>query len=160
MRKFDNNGLRLAEYQGKLFEESHDFFECSTSIFMRRFLYSDLLRKMDKNDSSLLLLDPIFGLESIKEQFGESSYGKIKQNKEALFWVGYLYRYISYTRNVSTRFLMKTFDYKKLFELYYVYHTQDLEWCVENILELYGYNENLFDPNWRFKEILRKNNEL
>ena len=160
MRKFDNNGLRLAEYQGKLFEESHDFFECSTSIFMRRFLYSDLLRKMDKNDSSLLLLDPIFGLESIKEQFGESSYGKIKQNKEALFWVGYLYRYISYTRNVSTRFLMKTFDYKKLFELYYVYHTQDLEWCVENILELYGYNENLFDPNWRFKEILRKNNKL
>jgi len=156
MRDFDKNGLRLAEYQGKLFEESHDFFECSTNIFMRRFYYSDLLKTIDKNDSSLLSLDPIEGLESIKKQFGESDYGKKKKNKEALFWVGYLYRYISYTRQTNTRFLMKTFNYEKLFELYYVYHTQDLEWCVENILELYGYTEEVFDPNYRLKEAIKK----
>ena len=51
---------------------------------------------------------------------------------------------------------MKIFNYEKLFELYYIYHTQDLEWCVANILEIYGYTEDIFDPNYRLKEVIRK----
>ena len=154
MREFDKNGLRLAEFQGKLFEASYDYLDCSTSVFMRRFYYSNLLKSIDKNDSSLLSLDPIEGLESIKEQFGDTDYGKVKKNKEALFWVGYFYRYVSYTRNINTRFLMKIFDYNKLFELYYVYHTQDMEWCLENVLELFGYSEDIFNPNYRLKQAI------
>ena len=50
MKKFDLNGLRLAEYQGKLFEDSINRFECSSSVFIRRFLHSDLLKKLDKNE--------------------------------------------------------------------------------------------------------------
>ena len=45
MRKFDHDGLLLAEYQGKLFEKSNEL-KCSTGIFMRRFLHSDLLKKL------------------------------------------------------------------------------------------------------------------
>ncbi|MCR4898066.1 MAG: hypothetical protein K5892_02455 [Acholeplasmatales bacterium] len=156
MREFDSNGLRLAEYQGKIFEYSHDFFDCSTNIFIRRFVHSNLLKSIDKNDSSLLSLDPYEGLESIKEQFGESDYGSFKQNKEALFWVGYFYRYISYTRNVDTVFLMKIFDYRKMFEVYYVYHTQDFEWCIADLLEIYGYSEDIFDPNYRLRIAIKK----
>ena len=51
MREFDLNGLRLAEYQGRLFEESSKHLNCSSSIFIRRFLYSDLLKLLDLNDS-------------------------------------------------------------------------------------------------------------
>ena len=156
MRDFDSNGLRLAEFQGKLFENSCEKFDCSTSVFIRRFYYSNLLKELDKNDSSVISLDVNQGLESIKSQFGESKYGKIKKNKDSLFWVGYFYRYISYTRNVSTRFLMKTFKYEKLFELYYVYHTQDMEWCLNNLLELYNFDEKLFDKNYRLKEVIKK----
>lgn len=157
MREFDTNGLRLAEYQGKIFEYSYDYFDCSTKVFIRRFFYSDLLRRIDKNNSALLTLDPIEGLESIKEQFGDTKYGSVKKNKEALFWVGYFYRYISYTRSISTRILMKIIEPDKLFELYYVYHTQDLEWCLENILELYGYDENIFNPNYRLRQSMINN---
>ncbi len=53
MREFDTNGLRLAEYQGRLFELSRDL-DCSTAIFLRRFRNSDLLMKLDKNESYLL----------------------------------------------------------------------------------------------------------
>ena len=49
MRKFDHNGLLLAEYQGKLFEKSTEL-NCSTGIFMRRFLHSHLLKKLDTNN--------------------------------------------------------------------------------------------------------------
>lgn len=45
MRQFDHNGLMLAEYQGKLFERSNEL-DCSTAVFIRRFLHSDLLSKL------------------------------------------------------------------------------------------------------------------
>lgn len=160
MRNFDVNGLRLAEFQGKIFEYSYDYFNCSTSIFMRRFYYSNYLKFLDKNDSSILSLDPYEALDNINNQFGDKNYGIIKKNKESLFWVGYFYRYISYTRNVNTRFLMKIFKYEKMFELYYIYHTQDMEWCIVNLLELYGYDEKIFDPNDRLRKVIRQKYKL
>ena len=155
MREFDTNGLRIAEYQGRLFELSREL-DCSTAIFLRRFKHSNLLIKLDKNDSSLLSLDPIEGISEITEQYGESSYGSVKKSKDSLFWVGFFYRYLSYTRNISTRLLFELFNYEKMFELYYVYHTQDFEWCVSDLLEIYGYNESIFDPNYRLKQAILK----
>ena len=105
MRILDTNGLRLCEFQAKLFEASVDRFDCSTSIFFRRFYYSNLLAILDKNNSSLLSLDVSEGLDEIERQFGKSDYGNEKISKEILFWVGYMYRYISYTRNINTQFL-------------------------------------------------------
>ncbi len=154
MRDFDTNGIRLCEYQGKLFEASVDRFNCSTSVFLRRFFYSDLLEKIDKNNSAIISLDVNEGLDEIENQFGKTDYGKIKRTKDSLFWLGYFYRYISYTREVRTQFLMKTFKYDKLFELYEVYHTQDVEWCISNLLELYDLDENFLDNNYRFKYYL------
>jgi len=78
MREFDFNVLRFCEYQGKLFAYSLDYLYCSTSIFIRRFLHSDLLQRIDKNESSSLLLIPFKGLDSINEEFGVISYGQIK----------------------------------------------------------------------------------
>lgn len=46
MKEFDHNGLMLAEYQGKLFEKSVEL-DCSSSIFIRRFLHSELLNDLD-----------------------------------------------------------------------------------------------------------------
>ena len=77
MRKFDHNGLLLAEYQGKLFEKSHDL-ECSTGIFIRRFIHSNLLNALDSNNPALLSLDVNEGISSIIEQFGDTDYGKTK----------------------------------------------------------------------------------
>ena len=112
MREFDLNGLRLAEYQGKLFEYSSEILECSSAVFIRRFLYSDLLKILDNNESSRLSLDAMEGIKLIEQQYGPSKYGKLKFSGESLFWMGYLYRYISYTRNVETQLLFKLFDYK------------------------------------------------
>ena len=46
MKEFDHDGLLLAEFQGKLFEKSADL-HCSTAVFIRRFLHSDYLKKLD-----------------------------------------------------------------------------------------------------------------
>lgn len=155
MKQLDSNGLRLCEYQGKLFERSFDYFKCSSAIFLRRFYYSNLLKKLDKNNSSIVVLDANEGLEEIENQFGKTSYGTIKMPKEVLFWMGYFYRYISYTRKVNTQFLFNTFSYEKIYELYQVYHTQDFEWCLKSLLDLYNLTEKYFDPNYRLANIIR-----
>ena len=63
---------------------------------------------------------------------------------------------MSYTRDIETPLLFKMFDYRKINELYYTYHTQRMEWRVENSLELYGLTENIFDKNWCLKEEIKK----
>ena len=95
-------------------------------------------------------------MKLIEEEYGSTNYGKVKFSGESLFWLGYLYRYISYTRNIDTPLLFKIFDYKRLNELFYTYHTQSMEWCVENLLVLFNLTENIFDKNWRLKEEIRK----
>ena len=155
MRQFDHNGLLLAEYQGKLFEKSSEL-NCSTGVYIRRFLHSNLLKKLDTNNPAALSLDVREGNESILEQFGGSDYGKVKYSKSALFWMGYMYRYISYTREQSTKFIMKLFNYKQMNDVYYSFHTQDPEWCVQSLLEINNLTENIFDNNIRLKEIMKE----
>lgn len=155
MREFDHNGLLLAEYQGKLFEKSSEL-NCSTGIFMRRFLHSNLLIELDANNSATLSLDENEGINSILEQFGDSNYGKLKYSKNSLFWIGYMYRYISYTREQSTKFIMKIFNYKQMNDVYYSFHTQDPELCIKDLLEINGLSEKIFDNNYRLKQIIKE----
>lgn len=159
MKEFDNNGLRLAEFQARLFEESLNFFNCSSLVFVRKFLYSSILETLDNNDSSLISFTVDEALEIIKNEFKSNEYGKDKYGSNAMFWMGYIYRYISYTREVSTKFLMKLFPPKELFEVYYSYHTQSNEWVVSSLLSLHNLNENYFDKNYRLKEIIKNSNK-
>ena len=154
MKAFDHKGLLLAEHQGKLFEKSAEL-DCSTAVFLRRFFHSDYLKKLDQNEGLSLSLDVNEAIASIESQFGASSYGKIKYAKSALFWIGYMYRYISYTRQVSTKFVMRLFPYQQLNDVYYSFHTQDPEWCVRSLLEMNGKSEDIFDPNKRLETVMR-----
>lgn len=153
MKEFDHNGLMLAEYQGKLFEKSSEL-DCSSSIFIRRFLHSELLNDLDNSKS--ISFDINEGIKSILEQFGDSSYGKEKYSKAALFWIGYMYRYIAYTREQETSYIMKLFNHKQMNNVYYSYHTQDPEWCIKSLLNLNGMPEYTFDKNSRLKSIIKE----
>ena len=108
------------------------------------------------NNPVMVSLDVNEGLDSITEQFGETDYGKDKYSADAMFWMGYMYRYISYTREASTKFVMDLWDYKKMSDLYYSFHTQDPEWCVRSMLEMLNLTENVFDNNYRLKEQIAK----
>lgn len=153
MKEFDHNGLMLAEYQGKLFEKSVEL-DCSSSIFIRRFLHSELLNDLDNSKS--ISFDINEGIKSILEQFGDSSYGKEKYSKATLFWIGYMYRYIAYTREQETSYIMKLFNHKQMNNVYYSYHTQDPEWCIKSLLNLNGMPEYIFDKNSRLKSIIKE----
>jgi len=155
MRELDHTGILLAEYQGKIFEKSVDL-NCSTAIFVRRFLHSNYLKKLDMNDLTSISLDVNEALDSIQSQFGDSDYGKVKYSKNALFWIGYMYRYISYTRGITTKFTINLFSHKQMNDVYYSFHTQDPEWCIYSLLEMNNLSEDIFDNNKRLKKVILK----
>ena len=47
MREIDEYGLKLCRYQANLFSVSREQAECSSPVFLRRFMYSDAARRMD-----------------------------------------------------------------------------------------------------------------
>ena len=47
MKKIDSMGLKMCSYQARLFEHSITAAECSSKIFIRRFMYSNLAERMD-----------------------------------------------------------------------------------------------------------------
>ena len=149
----DEPGLKLCKIQAKIFESSINKTECSSAVFVRRFMLSDIARRMD---------DGVFLFESCEEdevfveietQYGKSNYGKEKISAEELYWIGYIYRYWCYTYQITSKQAFKIVKMKELRDLYYPYHSLDPSQAIERILEAKGKLEN--DLTQRGVEILR-----
>lgn len=74
MRNIDKDGLLVCSIHGEFFK----YFKCSSEIFMRRFMISEIVKKFD----SLLILDDTLTIDNVyerlEEEFGETNYGKVK----------------------------------------------------------------------------------
>ena len=135
MIKIDRDGLTLCKLQGELFENSIKYVNQSSSIFIRRFMNSNIARTFDSKDilNDTKPFEMIY--EIIDDEFGKSEYGSKKYGSESLFWIGYIYRYFSYTYNLSSKQVYKMIKPDELNERYYVYHTFDPAFAIERILE-------------------------
>ncbi len=156
IREFDQNGLDKARFQAEVFEESLTKTSVSSPVFLRRFFSSDYVVKFDDTPGELFLYDSNDAFYQIEKQYGKSNYGKIKYNPEGLYWLGYLTRYICYTRNIYSILLYKLFDVKQIYSLYNSYHTQSEEWCLNRLLCQYGYTEDDLDINKRLKRAIQR----
>ncbi len=157
MKQIDKDGLLLCTLQGNIFAASLEYVESSSEIFMRRFMMSKLVKDFDLKgvlDDSLTIAEVFITLE---QEYGKTSYGKVKYNKEVLFWIGYLYRYMAYTYDLSSKNIYKIIKPKELNELYYVYHTFDCSQAIERILEEKNINFNIDEQNKLLLKMMRKN---
>lgn len=155
MKKLDRIGSKLCSYQAKIFEESLKY-KCSSKIFLRRFFYSSFASKLDEYNKYIFTFDPLDCFRSLNEQYDPSNYGTKKINKEVLYWLGYITRYISYTRDYSSKKLYKNIPLDLFIKGYEVYHTQSEEWVISRMLELINKDETMFDKKILMKQILRK----
>lgn len=69
-----------------------------------------------------------------------------------------MYRCIAYTTGESTKFICKLFNHKQINNIYYSYHTQNPEWCIDTLLNLNNLTRDVFDKNNRIEKIIRKTN--
>ena len=76
-------------------------------------------------------------LESVEEQYGSSEYGSVKYTHNEMYWIGYLYRYFSYSYGISSLQAYKIVKPKELRGLFLPYHTMSPEKAIERIINLF-----------------------
>ena len=135
MKKMDSDGILLCELQGATFELSLEKIETSSLIFIRRFMNSDVVKLFDNGSILQTNLQPQDIIEYIEEEYHELKYGKEKYTNNEMYWIGYLYRYFSYTYELSSYRVYKMVKPKELRNLYLPYHTLSVEQAIERILE-------------------------
>ncbi len=138
MKKMDKDGLLLCELQAKTFENSIGETAVSSEIFIRRFMNSDITKMIDNGSILQTNMQSSDILDRIEEEYGVSNYGSVKYTSNEMYWIGYLYRYYSYTYELSSVQVYKTVKPKELRGLFLPYHTLSPEQAIERILEAKG----------------------
>lgn len=141
MRKIDEEGLKLCALQAEVFADSLTVTQCSSPVFIRRFMNSEVAARMDRRGFLLEASDTRSILNEVDAQYGPTSYGKERYGREELYWAGYLYRYWAYTYEKSSKQVYKQMKPKELRKLYYPYHSLDPAQAIERILEGSGSKE-------------------
>lgn len=135
MKPMDRDGLLLCELQAKTFESSIDFILTSSEIFIRRFMNSRVAKTIDNGTVLETNMQSKDILDRVEEQYGSSEYGSVKYTYDEMYWIGYLYRYFSYTYGISSLQAYKIVKPKELRGLFLPYHTMSPEQAIERILE-------------------------
>ncbi len=156
MRNLDKDGLLLCDLQAKAFELSLTQYEMSSEIFIRRFMHSEIARELDSGAilQTNLLANDI--LERLTEEYGESSYGSVKYGANEIYWIGYIYRFYTYTYEQSSRQAYKTVKPKELRGLFLPYHTVDPAQAIKRIMEAKGLPHDSSGELQRQYEILKR----
>ena len=156
MREADKKCYSLCSYQANIFSKSLEKTMCSSKVFLRRFFYSNFAFRLDFNDFYTFSFDENDCFNELLEEFGDSSYGRSKMNEKILHYVGYITRYICYTREVTSLFVYRTFGLDTLIKQYYVLHTQSEEYAIRVLLENKGLTEDIFDQDKLLKDVFKK----
>ena len=77
-------------------------------------------------------------IDLVLTEYKDSSYGSIKYNKDKMYWIGYFYRYFSYTYKLSSNRVYKIDKPKELRDLFLSYHALSLEQAIKRVLESKG----------------------
>lgn len=138
MKKIDKDGLLLCELQATAFENSVDKLDSSSEIFIRRFMKSQIAKRIDNGSVLESNIQANDILELVEEEYGVSNYGSVKYTHNEIYWIGYIYRYFAITYELTSVQVYKIVKPKELRGLFLPYHTMDPSQAIERILEAKG----------------------
>ena len=156
MKKIDKDGLVLCELQAKAFELSISVQATSSEIFIRRYMNSKIAEEMDNIAVLQTNIQEKDILERVDEEYGKSDYGSVKYYPNEMYWIGYLYRYYSYTYEKTSVQAYKTIKPKELRGLFRAYHTMDTAQAIDRILEAKGMTPDSVNEEKRQYEIFKR----
>lgn len=135
IRKIDDLGQTLCKRQGQLFVESINRYKGSSYIFIKTFMESDTAYRIDNSN--------IFDISEVFEdmnKYSKLNIGKEKISKDVIYWIGYIYRYWSYTYCFNSKKVFSLANSTKMERLYSPYHTMDPSFAIERIMEDSNYD--------------------
>ena len=117
-------------------------------------MYSDLAARIDSNAFIFEAVGLKDAFDELDEQYGKTSYGRLKYDPEELYWIGYLYRYWAYISAKSSKQLFRLIKPDDLRKLYFPYHSLDPKQAIGRIMEAKGIEES--DDIARGVKIMRR----
>lgn len=142
MKPLSSIEIKLCQAQAKIFEASTNKTSYSSPIFIRRFMLSRIAKSMD-DMVYLYQSDTISdAFNVLDEEFGKSSYGKLKYSEDQMYWIGYIYRCISIKYSLSSKRVYKLFNADEIIKYYNICHTFDIVDAAERMMESINYDNS------------------
>ncbi len=131
IRELDTTGLSLCKQQAELFSLASNNIACGSSYFARKYFNSSYALEFD----NLAILRSSSTNEGYMNEFLDHHYENkgIRYPSDVMHWIGFIYRYWSYTRDVSSKQLYKRYPLSELIKYYNLYHSVDPEIVIETI---------------------------
>ena len=131
--------LKLCDIQGRLFERSTEY---ASEGFIRDFMNSEVAAHLDSPYNKLQWMGEEYLLEELKDEKNLDQEGE-KYNLEVLYWIGYLYRYWSCSRNVSNKKIYRQAPARTMKRNHMMFHTLDPGMAIDDLIEIYRQREGI-----------------
>lgn len=154
MNELTYDDRRLCELQARVFEESLHVCDSGSAVFVRRFMRSDLARRLDEAGATLERSDPEQMVREVDAEYGEKTYGSEKYSASEMHWMGYIYRCWCCCTGESSKVVYKTIGARELRSIFYTYHSLDPVLAIERIRDSKGIDD--VDEVRRGIELLKK----
>lgn len=138
MRELTEGDRALCAAQASLFEVSAQASNCGSAAFIRRFMLSDVAKRMDEGSYVTETTEVSQLVREIDLEYGGQTYGSQKYAPGELHWMGYIYRYWCIALNQSSRSVYRSIGARELRSLYGPYHSLDTGQAIERIMEAKG----------------------
>ena len=154
MRVLTPEERKLCEAQGEIFAVSTRVLEGGSAVFVRRFMRSELARRIDAGGYYAEPHSVRQAIDEVQGEYGGGAYGSDVYSADEMYWMGYLYRYWCLAQGISSKAAYKMIGARKLRGLYFPYHSLAVGAAIERILEAKGLPAE--DPVQRGVRLLRE----
>ena len=133
--------MALCDTQGQLFELAVERGYASET-FIKAYMTSAVAADMDKEFHHIQWAGKAYILSRMEDEFADQlvKVGEI-YDKEALYWMGYIYRYWHFYTDENSREIYKQAPAKTMNVVYLMYHTMSPEMAIDRLREAYEKNQ-------------------
>lgn len=127
----------LSDMQGQLFEMSIEKGLDSDS-FVKTFMTSDIARDLDSEFNHVQWAGKEYIMERILDELKDKlKIGGETYDREALYWMGYVYRRWHFYTGESSKEIYRQAPTKTMRVTYLAYHTMSVEMAIDRLKESY-----------------------
>ena len=133
--------MALCDTQGQLFELAAERGYASET-FIKAYMTSAVAADMDKEFHHIQWAGKAYILSRMEDEFADQlvKVGEL-YDKEALYWMGYIYRYWHFYTDENSREIYKQAPAKTMNVVYLMYHTMSPEMAIDRLREAYEKNQ-------------------
>ena len=133
--------MALCDTQGELFELAAERGYASET-FIKAYMTSAVAADMDKEFHHIQWAGKAYILSRMEDELADQLIkdGEIF-DKEALYWMGYIYRYWHFYTGENSREIYKQAPAKTMNVVYLMYHTMSPEMAIDRLREAYEKNQ-------------------